>query len=143
MEAIATVREAIAFAVFKKVPLCVLSLDFKNALDRISHKYLYSTLRCYGISDLFIDRLKKMYDGATSSMQLNGHTYGPIPIRCAIWQGRPLSIVLYVLRLHPLLRMLEQRLPGIKIGRRARPTSIVAYADDITIFVTSTDDFPS
>jgi hypothetical protein len=38
--------------------------------------------------------------------------------------------------------MLEQRLSGIKIGRRARPTSVAAYADDITIFLTSTDDFP-
>ena len=48
----------------------------------------------------------------------------------------------YALCLHPLLQMLEQRLPGIKIGRRARPTSVVAYADDIRIFVTSTDHFP-
>ena len=39
MEAIATVREAIAFAEFKKVPICVLSLDFKKAFDRMSHKY--------------------------------------------------------------------------------------------------------
>ena len=51
-----------------------------------------------------------------------------------------MSMVLYALCLHPLLRMLEQRLPGIQIGRRARPTSVVAY-DDI-IFMTSTDDFP-
>jgi len=102
---------------------------------------LYSILRCYGISDLFIDRLKKMYDGATSSIQLSGHTYGPILIRCAIRQCCPMSTMLYALCLHPLLRMLEQRLPGIQIGRRASPTSVVAYADDITIFVTSTDDF--
>ena len=53
-DATATVQEAIAFAKFKKVPLWVLSLDLKNAFDRISHKYLYSILR-YGISDLFID----------------------------------------------------------------------------------------
>ena len=84
-----------------------------------------------------------MYDGATSSIQLNGQTYGSIPIRCGIRQGCPISMVLYNLCLHPLLRMLEQRLPGIKIGRRARPTPVVAYADDITIFVTTTDDFPS
>jgi len=51
-------------------------------------------------------------------------------------------MVLYVLCLHPLLLMIEQRLSDIKIGRRARPTSVLAYADDITIFVTSTCDFP-
>ena len=83
-----------------------------------------------------------MYEGATTSTQLNGHTYVPIPIRCVIRQGCPASILLYAQCLHPLLRMLEHRLPGIKIGRRAHPTSVVAYADDVTIFVTSTDDFP-
>ena len=41
-----------------------------------------------------------------------------------------------------LLRMLEQRLPGLRIGKQARPTSVIAYADDVTIFVTLVDDFP-
>jgi len=81
VEAIGTVREAITFAEIKKVSLCVLSLDFKNVFDGMSHKYLYSVLLCYGMSDLFIYRLKKMYDGATT-IQLNAHTYGHIPIRC-------------------------------------------------------------
>ena len=52
-----------------------------------------------------------------------------------------MSMFICALCIHPLLSMLEQRLPGIKIGRRARRASVVAYADDITIFVTATDDF--
>ena len=59
-----------------------------------------------------------MYDGATSSIQLNGNTYGPIPIRCAIRQGCPMIMVLYALCLHPLLQMLEQR----NTGHSNRPT---------------------
>ena len=82
-----------------------------------------------------------MYEGATSSVQINGHQYGPIPIRCAVRQVCPMSMALYALCLHPFLRLLEIKLPGIRVGRRARPTSVVAFADDVNIFVTSAADF--
>ena len=49
-EAVATVREAIAQAEMADTPLCVLTLDFKEAFDRVSHKYLFKILRNYGIS---------------------------------------------------------------------------------------------
>jgi hypothetical protein len=38
LDTVATVRKAIAYAETKDVPLCVLSTDFKNAFDRISHQ---------------------------------------------------------------------------------------------------------
>jgi len=52
-----------------------------------------------------------------------------------------MSMTLYALCLHPFLCLLELKLPGIRIGRRTRPTSVVAYADDVTIFVTSVAGF--
>jgi hypothetical protein len=48
---------------------------------------------------------------------------------------------LYALCLHPLLRTLEMELTGVKVGQRARRVSIVAYADDVTVFVTHPTDF--
>jgi hypothetical protein len=53
-----------------------------------------------------------------------------------------MSMALYTLCLHPFLKFLERNLPGISIGRLARPTSVVAYADDVTIYVTSVTDIP-
>jgi hypothetical protein len=38
-DAVATVRDAIAYAEKTQAPLCVLSLDFTEAFDRISHTY--------------------------------------------------------------------------------------------------------
>jgi hypothetical protein len=32
-------------------PLCVISVDFKEAFDRISHDYLFATLKSYGFSN--------------------------------------------------------------------------------------------
>jgi len=50
-------------------------------------------------------------------------------------------MVLCALCLHTFLRLLDLKLPGRSIGRRTGPTSVVAYANDVTIFVTSAADF--
>ena len=44
--------------------------------------------------------------------------------------------------LNPLPCTLENNLAGIKIGRRRIKTTVLAYADDVTIFVTSPTDIP-
>ena len=141
LEVVATMREAIAQAEITQVPLCILSLDFQEAFDRI-YQYLFSILKNSGLSDWFIDRIRGMYEGAASSVQINGHIAGPIPIQCSVRQGRPMSMILFALCVDPLLRILEQKLPGIHIGKRANKTVVVAYADDVTIFVTSPTDLP-
>jgi hypothetical protein len=66
----------------------------------------------------------------------------PSPFATVCGMTAPLSMALNVLCLHPQLRMLEQNLPGIQTGRYARPVSVVAYADDVTIFLTSVSEFP-
>ena len=52
-----------------------------------------------------------------------------------------MSMALYALHLHTSLRLLDLKLPDIRMGRRARSISVVAYADDMNIFVTSVADF--
>ena len=51
----------------------VLSLDFQEAFDRISHHYLFNILRSHGFSNWFVERIKRIYDEAGSSVQPNGH----------------------------------------------------------------------
>jgi hypothetical protein len=141
MDAVATVRDVIAKAEVTRTPLCVLSLDFQDAFDRISHQYLFSILQYYGLSEWSVDRLKSMYDNATSSVQFSGHVLGPISIRCAIRQGCPLSMALFTLCISPLLTYLDENLSGVSIGRRGSHTAVVAFAHDVTIFVTKTEEF--
>jgi hypothetical protein len=117
-----------------------LSLDFQEALDRISHQFLFTKLQSYGLSDWFVDRVKSMYENTVSSVQINGHIAGPIPIRCSIRQGCPMSIVRFALCINPFLKLLEKSLAGVRLGRSGRCTVVVTYAD-VTIFVTNTGDF--
>ena len=72
-----------------------------------------------------------MYENATSTIQINGHQSGPIPIRSSVRQGCPMSMLLYALCLNPLLCILENKLTGLRIKQRDPKTAVVAYADDV------------
>lgn len=76
-DTVATVRDAIAYAEVARIPLCVLSLDFKEASDRIAHKYFFAIVQSYGFSDAFVERIKRMYTNAKSVVQINGHIFAP------------------------------------------------------------------
>jgi hypothetical protein len=125
-EAVATVRKAIAQAEITRVPQCILSIDFPEAFDRISHQFLFSILRSNGFSDWLIDRIRGMYECAASTVQINDHIAGPIPIKCFVRQGCHMSMINFALCVDPLLRILEQKLHGIHIGKRAKKTVVVA-----------------
>jgi hypothetical protein len=141
LEAVATVRDTIAYAESYNVTMCVLTLDFQQAFDRVSHQYLFQVLRQYGINEWFIARVQALYDNATDSVQVNGSLKGNINIQSAVRQGCPMSMVLYTLGLQPFLRSLERKLPGLALGAELKGETVIAYADDVTVFVTNPNNF--
>jgi hypothetical protein len=139
-DAVATVRDAIAYAEVSRTPLCVLSLDFAEEFDKMSHTYLFEILRSYGFCDRFLERVRMMYTKAVSVVQINGHMSGPLPIGCSIRQGCPLSMTLFALCMNSLIQCLEENLQGVRFNRGQQKVTVVAYADDITILVTASED---
>jgi hypothetical protein len=59
----------------------------------------------------------------------------PYPSNVVYVKGA-LSMVLYALCVQPFLIFLKRKMAGIKIGNKMIPTAVVAYADDVTIFLT-------
>jgi hypothetical protein len=125
----------------KRTPLCVLSLDFPEAFDRIAHPYLFTILRAYGLHDWLADRIRHMFEDAASSIHINGHIAGKIPLRFSVRQGCPLSMALFALCDNLLLCYLDTNLEGVRLERTEHRTAVVAYADDVAIFVTRREDF--
>jgi len=70
IEAVSTVREAVAQVERTNSALRVLKSDFQEAFDRLSHQYLFTILKSYGISPWFIERIKYLYEKATASVQI-------------------------------------------------------------------------
>jgi len=79
-DTIATVRDIVAHAEEATKPICLLSIDFKEAFDKMSHTFLFKIFREYGISENFCSRLQKIYADATSTLTLNSHKSTPIKI---------------------------------------------------------------
>lgn len=66
-------------------------------------------------------------------MLLNGR---PVPVQRGIRQGCPLSEMLYVLAIEPLLNELRQGLTGLTLlGVEGLRASLSAYADNVTVFI--------
>jgi len=59
-DAVSTVPDIIAYAEETNKPICLLSIDFKEAFDKMSHRFLFKILREYGIGDNFCSRLQKI-----------------------------------------------------------------------------------
>jgi hypothetical protein len=50
-------------------------------------------------------------------------------------------MLLFALSLNPLIHCLEQKLNGIRVYRRHQKTAMVAYENDVSIFLTTPEDF--
>ena len=48
-------------------------LDQEKAFDRVNHKFLFKTMKTFGIGDTFINWVKTIYSNATSILNVNGH----------------------------------------------------------------------
>jgi len=138
-DAVATVRDIIAYAEGTNKPICLLSIDFKDAFDKMSYAFLFKILREYRISEK-CSRLQKIYADATSTLTLNGHKSTPIKIRSGVRRGCPLSMLLFALCINPLLINLDKKRNGIYIRHNSTKTTAVAYADDITSIVTQPEE---
>jgi hypothetical protein len=143
LDALATICNVIAYHESTRTPLSLLSLDLSQAIDCVSHEYLFKMLPRYGISKWFVERLQAMHDNLLASVQINGSLVGPITIQSGIIQGCSLSMCLYALCLYPLASYLEETLPGLQIERRHLKTTFLAYADDVKLIVTDPSNFPN
>ena len=122
----------------------LISLDQSKAFDRVDHRFLASVLETAGFKPEFRRWISMMYHKPQAVVQVNGRRSGVIAIERSVRQGCPLSPLLYVLALEPLLRRLRDEgaspaLRGITfVGCLAARVS--ALTDDVTVFVSRLQD---
>jgi len=135
-EAVAVVREVISYAEVTKKFLCAVSIDFNAAFDKNSHDSLKEILGAHGFGNPFLELVMGLFRNASSEVQINGFRSSLFPIHSSIRQGCPLSMQSFAIWCNPLMHKLEEILTGIKIGRGRTRIVAVAYADDVTVFLT-------
>ena len=123
-------------------PLAILQIDFYKAFDSLSHSFLLSTAEALGIPTYLITWIKICLTNLSSRLIINKTQTNPIPVKCGIRQGCPLSMLLFILGIEPLTRKIlsNNKIKGISIGKNK--LIVNHYADDLTIFVSDPSSFP-
>ena len=113
-------------------------VDQSKAFDRVDHRFLASVLETAGFQPEFRRWISMMYHNPQAVVQVNGRCSRTFAIERSIWQDYPLSPLLYVFTLEPLLRRLrdEGTDPVLRGIPSAGPLTarVSAFADDITVF---------
>lgn len=103
------------------------SFDLRHAFDVVDRAFLFRNMCSLGFNPNLVRLLSKIGELSTSRLLINGHLSEAFSIDRSVRQGDPLSMHLFVLYLHPLIKRLEQV---------CGPDLVVAYADDVSIICT-------
>lgn len=106
---------------------CLLvAFDFDHAFDRVEHGFLARTMEKMNFNREFIHLLMYCYRNSFSKVLINGRLSPEIEIQRSVRQGDPLSMLLFVIYLQPLLDKVKDIFPRAILN---------AYADDLSMFV--------
>ncbi|OWZ01203.1 reverse transcriptase, partial [Phytophthora megakarya] len=109
--------------------------DLRNAFGSLPQQLMWRVLRHLGVEASFIERCQDIYAG--SAFVVTNAADGPTdPVRqeVGVYQGCPLSPLLFISALVPLVRRLEQLDGvGVPLADGVRPCT-TAYADDLKVF---------
>ncbi|UIZ24629.1 hypothetical protein KXD40_006565 [Peronospora effusa] len=114
--------------------------DLRNAFGSLPQELMWHVLRHLGIEADFVARCQDIYCGSAFVVTnaVDGAT-DPVRQEVGVYQGCPLSPLLFIAALVPLVRRLEQLDgAGVPLAEDVRPC-VTAYADDLKVFSDSAD----
>jgi len=124
----------------------LLFVDFKNAFDTVEWNMMFNVLTKFGFKSNFINMVKTLYNDICSSVMNNGWQSKFFKRQRGIWQGCPLSSLLFILIAEILATKLRScnQYEGImiKCNQHVRNIKITQLADDTTIFLKNTNEIP-
>ena len=109
---ISNIISSVDYVNLHKVPAFLVSYDMYKAYDRVMLSYLVKVMQAMEFPATFVDWILMLHEGATTRFILKFLT-DPIKILFSIRQGDPLSMLLYIIYIEPLLMMNEEDDSGI------------------------------
>uniref|UniRef100_A0A8C5LY10 Reverse transcriptase domain-containing protein n=1 Tax=Leptobrachium leishanense TaxID=445787 RepID=A0A8C5LY10_9ANUR len=119
-----------------QTPSLLLSLDAEKAFDRVEWTFLFRLCARLGLPDDFVGIMRALYEKPRAQVKLPGASRTPFTISNGTRQGCPLSPILFVLALEPLLSRIRHspNIRGVPLG--SQMFTVSAYADDILLSLT-------
>ncbi|RHY99025.1 hypothetical protein DYB26_011853, partial [Aphanomyces astaci] len=107
----------------------------RNAFGAMPHDFLWLVLSRLGVSPDFLAIVQDIYTDASTMVSAASGVCPPIDQLCGVFQGCPLSPLLFIAGMTPLMMALDAQAPahGVKVAADVN-LSTTAFADDIKIF---------
>ena len=130
------IMDLVEYANRKEIRGMLMQCDFLKAYDSISWEYLNEVIRAYGFGETFQKWMSVLYpirSHHSSRVNVNNFLSPSFQIERGIRQGCPLSCLIWLLCMEPLLRKIRatEGIKGMHISEREIKLS--AYADDLTV----------
>ena len=133
------IRDIITLAHDRQDSNLMLSIDQEKAFDRVSHIWIQKVLKQSNFGPKFIKWVQMLYANASSQILVNQTLSDAFSLSRGVRQGDPLSMMLYVLTLEPLLESIRQDsdITGFSIPGHTTQ-KLLSFADDTNFFPKNT-----
>ncbi|KAM4012270.1 LOW QUALITY PROTEIN: uncharacterized protein ACNLHF_005100 [Anomaloglossus baeobatrachus] len=121
------------YARTRSLPLVLLGTDAKKAFNRVDWTFLRGTLEAFHFPQIVIHAILQMYTSPTARIKINNTLTDPFDIKNGTRQGCPLSPLLFVMVMEPLICSIQQN-QGIEgINLQGIHHKSAAFADDLLV----------
>ena len=96
-------------------PAGTVLLGFAKAFNCVVWDALYMALQHFGFGQTFRRWIKVMFPGTLAYAMFNGRPLAPLKLGAGVRQGDPLSPVLFVLFIEPLINLLRVKIRGLDL----------------------------
>lgn len=117
-------------------PIILISIDAEKAFDRVDWGFMMETLRSMGLGPRIMRWISNLYNHPKARVGVNGSMSSAFEMFNGTRQGCPLSPLLYIIALEPLLTKIRNNadMGGVKVGEEEH--KVAAYADDLLLYMT-------
>ena len=109
----------------------LVNVDFSKAFDSIDRNFIIQLLQKFQVHDFFVKSVRMLYKRTEAVIELNGHLSLPIILQRGVKQGCPLSAILFILSIEPLLQIIQNTV----VLESKCSSRVEAYADDVTCII--------
>ena len=94
----------------------LLILDFEKAFDTVEWSFLFKTLEEFNFGPQFINWIKLLYQDPVALIKNNGWFSNKVSIKWGIWQGCPVSALLFIMMVEILaIKLKKSTYKGIHV----------------------------